>query len=443
LIIAQNEDELRATGGFISGAGLIVVDKGQLTQIDFQDANDVDAWSESPNGGAQLTKPYDSPPQAFRDLMLLDLFLFRDSNYWPDFPTSAEQAMALYSYGQDIPSLDGAFGIDQQFMELLLSATGPLQSPDTGEIINTNNIIESLQGAWTLQDGLKNRKAFLGSFALAIYDHIENNASSIDPLNFANIMSEALIDKHLQIYVQEQDSAAILADLGWDGRLIPPTDHDALFVVDTNVGYNKANYFIDRDISYEIELAQDGSGLANLAINHIHKSPETGEPCWQGTLQEYSDGAPYLDLTDKCYWNYQRIYVPEGSELITGPNHLVSADTWFGNYNWDRPTEEIQELPGYTTFTDFMLLPRASKITSEYRYYLPNSIIINDGDLNHYNLRLYRQAGAPKQRTQVAVTMPEGAELISASPEIIAREDNTLFFIVELENDIWISISYR
>ena len=130
--------------------------------------------------------------------------------------------MALYSYGQDIPTLDGAIGVDQQFLELLLSATGPIKSPDSGDIINSNNIIRSLQEAWTLQDGVGNRKAFLSIFAAAIYDHILNNTGAIDPINFINVMGKALNEKHLQIYVQDPNSAIMLADAGWDGRLLPP-----------------------------------------------------------------------------------------------------------------------------------------------------------------------------------------------------------------------------
>ncbi|MFN2187921.1 MAG: DUF4012 domain-containing protein, partial [Candidatus Promineifilaceae bacterium] len=90
LIMAQNEDEIRPTGGFISGAGLLVVEDGQILSISFGDANEVDDY---------LHKPYDFPPMPFNEIMGMDIFLFRDANYWPNFPESAESAMELYTRG--------------------------------------------------------------------------------------------------------------------------------------------------------------------------------------------------------------------------------------------------------------------------------------------------------------------------------------------------------
>ncbi|MGC8000595.1 DUF4012 domain-containing protein, partial [Salmonella enterica] len=54
LVVAQNDDELRATGGFISGAGVIAVENGRIASFDFKDAYQVDDWRN---------KPYDIPPE--------------------------------------------------------------------------------------------------------------------------------------------------------------------------------------------------------------------------------------------------------------------------------------------------------------------------------------------------------------------------------------------
>jgi hypothetical protein len=220
LIIAQNEDELRAAGGFISGAGLVEMDKGRISKLEFQDANLVDAWSAN----QVLTKPYGDPPQALAELMLLDLFLFRDANFWPDFTISAEKAMDLYSYGKSVPPMDGAIAIDQQFVKLLVSGTGPVLIPDSGEIVNETNAIESLQDAWTLEEGTGQRKAFLSVFAQAIRNRLENELSSADPIHLARQIGTALHDKDLQLHVRDPLTSAVLAEVGWDGRLLPPTD---------------------------------------------------------------------------------------------------------------------------------------------------------------------------------------------------------------------------
>jgi hypothetical protein len=208
------------------------------------------------------------------------------------------------------------------------------------------------------------------------------------------------------------------------------------------MGYNKANIFIQKDISYHVRLAEDGTAQADLTITHIHTGEDNGEPCWQGTLQEYRDKAQYQELADKCYWNYLRVYVPENSRLISGPQHIVPGETWFGGYDWDRPTEAFTELPGFTTFANFMLLPRASELTSHYEYNLPPTVTQEDGQLQRYQLRLYKQAGAPEQQVQVAVTLPAGSRLLSTQPEPSAQDADTIFFTINLDGDQLITVAY-
>lgn len=439
LIIAQNEDELRSTGGFFSGAGLVEVDKGRIVKLDFQDASSVDAWGDT----WVLTKPYGDSPKAFSELMLLDLYLFRDANFWPDFSVSAEKAMDLYSYGQSIPPLDGAIAFDQHFIKLLMASLGPVLIPDTGEIINENNIVASLQDAWTLDEGIRNRKDFLPVFAQAIRGRIENELSSIDPVYLAQQMSTALHDKDLQIAMRDPLASTILAEVGWSGRLEPPNDHDALMVVDNNFGYNKANIHVQSDMAYHIRLSDDGTAQADLTINHIHNGEDNGEPCWQGTNQDYRDKASYRDLAEKCYYAYLRVYAPENSQLISGPQHIVPAETWLGGYDWDRPTEVLDELPGFTTFANFILLPRSSELTSQYEYELPSTIVKKDGDLQQYRLRLYKQAGTPDQPVQIAVTLPPGAQIDSVSPEPSRQDNGTIYFTIDLDSDQSITVNFN
>ena len=54
LILAQNDDEIRATGGFISGVGLLRIDQGRITQLDFQDSYAVDDLSQ-PHAEPRIT----------------------------------------------------------------------------------------------------------------------------------------------------------------------------------------------------------------------------------------------------------------------------------------------------------------------------------------------------------------------------------------------------
>jgi hypothetical protein len=216
LIMAQNEDELRATGGFLTGAGLVTVENGRIADLRFRDSSDVDNIA---------AKPYDFPPQPLYDFMGLEIFVFRDANFWPDFPTSARKAMDLYAYGLDVEPLDGVIAIDQEFLRLLVEAIGPVPIPDSEQVINANNLLQILREARDIQEGQEvgewvlNRKAFLGGFAAAIRGKVETEFGSIDLPTLARNMSAAADRRHLSIYLRDPDAATALAATGWDGRL--------------------------------------------------------------------------------------------------------------------------------------------------------------------------------------------------------------------------------
>jgi len=440
LLIAQNEDELRPTGGFISSAGTLVVENGEILSLDMINANRVDNW---------LEKPYDSPPKPFNDYMGFDLFLFRDSNFWPDFPTTAEKAMDLYSYGQDQPALDGMIAIDQKFLQILLETTGPIYIQENDQTITPQNSINMLQDAWIIRDTASNsesisdRKAFIGIFALAIVDYIENNFSAIDPVALAQGMKTALESKHLQIYFRDEKAAAILNENNWNGRLANPTTQDFLAVVDTNMGFNKVNIYIERTIDYQIALNNESKGKAQLDITYNHTGQGTIDECIHYSFEAYQSGGKYLDMAENCYWSYLRVYVPMGSQLITGAEHHVPGNALRMGESINSVTGILNEQPGLTTWDNFLMIPYGQSVSSSYQYLLPQVTTMIDNDVKQYQLTIRKQAGTGSDSANISVILPTDAELIDANPKPSKIDGENIFFDIILDTDKIISVTYQ
>jgi hypothetical protein len=265
----------------------------------------------------------------------------------------------------------------------------------------------------------------------------------VDPLYLLHQLNQSLDQKDLQIYSQDPETAAILAANNWDGRLRGSDNGDVLMIVDTSMGYNKANFLVDRTATYDVQLLADGSSEALLEVTHTHRGEVSDEPCWQGVFDEYVAQAPYQALTEKCYWNYLRIYAPEGSVLLEGPQHLIPGETWFGGYDIKRATETLSEIPGFTTFASWMLLPQGEEINSQFHYILPGSVVQENGETSQYNLKILKQAGAHPHYMQVSVKVPAGKTVIDAFPMPTAVEVDTYFFALELDSDQTISLTYR
>ena len=442
LLLAQNEDEIRATGGFISGIGLLTLDNGNILGLDFQDASTYDAASLRTNSTA-----YDYPPQPLLDLMGSEYFLLRDANYWPDFPISAQKAIELYRIAQPEAQIDGVIAIDQQFIALLVEGTGPVEVAGSDITITGKNAVDSFRNAFNIKEGqtnaewFQNRKAFLSTFSSSIRQKIESEPASIDMVTMVRNMYIALNSRHLQLFMTDANITAILAELDWDGRLENPTGQDFLLVLDTNMGFNKTNLFIERATEYEVDLSTT-QPQAHVTVTYKHNSPNNDVPCSQ--LTSYNNAPTYLEVANQCYFNFLRIYAPANSQQQWATQHIIPAEMLISGVRWNQSGQEISEFTDFTTFTNFIMVPREQILTTEVSYSLPQTVVTSTTNEQTYRLFLRNQAGSQNESVTVSITLPDGATLLtSSSPTPPERDGRIVTFSLSLTEDTSISLTYQ
>lgn len=442
LVLAQNADELRPTGGFISGFALLRVDRGSILSLDFQDAYTIDNFQ----------KAYAFPPEQVNRFMGIELYTFRDSNFWPDFPISAEQAITLYQYQTDsTEQIDGVLALDQFFVELLVAAVGPIRVPELETVVNGNNVIRQMQAAWGTgeeeddtvdREWFQNRKSFMGSMVQAVQSKIINEPTSFDASVLVQNVLLALERKHLMLYVNDQEAADVLRSLGWDGAIDVPSKHDYLLPLDTNMGYNKANFVIDRSLTYQVTLDDAGNGTAALDMTYMHGGESFDPLCYQVVL--YRGQLQYRDLLDVCYYNYLRVYTPSGTELLNGSEHPAPAEWFVTEQAWIGSPTVQSDPSGLTVIDNFIVVPRGQTVTTSYRYSLPPNIVsdLEDGT-KRYQLTLAKQAGAKPQSAVVIINLPPGTTQVKSTPNPTGIAGNQLTFEVTLDRDVHFEVAYR
>ncbi len=434
LILAQNEDELRPTGGFISGAGLLRVNQGNLQTLTFGNAYLVDDYEN---------KPYDLPPEPLRRFLGMDLFLFRDANFWPDFSTSAEQAMNLYTYGQDV-KLDGVIAIDQHFIETLLSSTGPVIVPELKSTFNSNNVVDEMRNQWGPNDELQSdnakwigqRKEFMQPLARAIQDKILEDP---DLLGLGKVIFDAFEERHLQIFSADPEMNRILQELNWNGHMSPETGGDFVSVIETNIGFNKVNVLVEREIEYEVTFDTEGQGHAKLAIRYKNNG-QVHQDCEHGTF--YSATTRYEDLISDCYWNFLRVYVPLASTLHTSSQHPIQADSLLVRSEWNGQTRADVDIDGRKTiFENMLLIPVGEEAIAIFEYQLPGGVPQVVDGTHRYNLRFRKQAGTTNDSIKVVIKLPLGASVSEYSQNLRPLENGDLHYSGVLKTDLNLEIN--
>lgn len=436
LILVQNDDELRPTGGYISGAGVITIEQARIVKVSFLDAYHVDDY---------LNKSYPAPPAPLLDYMGSEIWLFRDANWSPDFPTSARQAAYFYEYGQDAPPVDGVIALNQRAVELLLVGLDKVYVPEATEPVTAANVRQFIQEAWNPDESsntsewILNRKEFIGQLAFAILQRIEDEPRSVSWMQVAKGLYRALNERHLMIVVKDADTKRALAQIGWDGSLRENTG-DYLMVVDANVGFGKVNSLISKRIDQRVTLNADGTASSELTLTYTHQGQREGIHCQPPP--PYTAGITYEALIHRCYYNYLRIYTPAGSVLQAATPHPAPGEYFILGKPIDGQAVTLSDEAGKAVFAQLFVVEYGQTLTTRFEYDLPQ-IVRSKGRQHNYTLLIQKQAGIATEPVSLTVILPPNADLLAATPLPQAIDDETLTFNLQLETDVVVEVTYR
>ncbi len=417
LLLTQNNHELRATGGFISGAGLVSVYKGRIIELTFKDSYAVD----------DLSRPHPPPPEPLYRYMGAGLLVFRDANWSPDFPTTARVVESIYQVDQGA-AVDGVVAVDLAALQGIMEALGPVALSAYGQQVNGGNVLDLLKRYWQAplatpsieasKEGgwWEHRKDFMADLLGAVVAKLESESGAISVSKLLLALKRQLDEKHILVYLHDQDAARLLADNNWDGRL-RSTDGDYLLVVDSNLGYNKVNSNVEEGIEYQLSAGQDGSFQGQTTVTYLNKSARGVDQCVHGS--EYGDS--YDDLMQGCYWDYLRLYVPQGSRLVEAQG-------------LDEPVEVSVEGDKRVFGAFFVLAPGEEREIS-FSYSMPPDIL----EGGRYSLLVQKQPGTLSHPLDVNLELP--VEVERAEPAPLVEQDNALKYQAHLVKDQTFTVS--
>jgi hypothetical protein len=301
LIMVQNRDELRPSGGFITAFGLLRLDEGHVTMLEIDDASPLN-----------YVKEVRKPPLPLEKILMAPYLVARDSNWSPDFPTAAREVQDMYLNATSVPT-DGVIAFDQGLVTRLLDLVGPLNLKDGSAPLTAQNVearmVEEKMKA-IVEGRPLDRKDFLAVMAPALVERMYAvRGQQVTAL--ASLIAQSMREGHLQVYVNEPAAEALVTRAGLDNAVNPGAG-DFVMPVDANLGYSKNDPYITRALRYTVNLTDLAVPTAEVNLQYTHTQAGT-EPCHMGVShsQTASDRGSYY--FSRCYWDYLRVFVPAGS----------------------------------------------------------------------------------------------------------------------------------
>ena len=305
LVVFQNSRELRPTGGFIGSYALMDLKDGSIEKIEIPAGGSYDL-----RGG--LNERIEAPEQ----LRLVNpRWEFQDANWFADFPTSA-QALTWFYEKSGGPTVDGVIAVTSNVMEDLLAAVGPVEMPEYGKTIDAENFhLETQKSVEIEYDKETNRpKQIISDMAPKLLKKLIDGGAKDMP-KLASAFGKALAAKDVQVWFRDAEAQTAAAGFGWTGELAPPKDGDFLAVIDTNIAGGKTDAAVKEDIRHETRIEESGAIVDTVTVTRTHT----------GRKGELFSGIKNID--------YLRLYVPQGSELLSaegfeapGAGYFLPAD---------------------------------------------------------------------------------------------------------------------
>lgn len=401
LFLLQNNTELRPTGGFIGTYGVIKVKDGEIASFTTDNVYNLDDRAKSLNV---------KPPAPLTKYSRVNRWLFRDSNWSPDFPTAAQEALSFYRReGGPERSLNGVIAMDPTFFQQLLTLTGPITIGKTE--FNSSNLVDELQFiTGYAYDGKKNvdttqRKEIIGVLGQTLIERVLKLPKEKYGKAWT-IFQQGVQEKHLLFWVANQTNQQTLEELGWAGAVQVPQG-DSLMVVDANLASLKSDPVVQRTITYAVDRDDEGL-VANLTIRYEN----TGKLTWKTTR----------------YRTYTRVLVPRGSTLLSSKGAMVDC-----NVKRDG-TVDVSEEAGHTTFAAFTCTELGASHELVLRYRLggsPNALL----DQGEYRLLVQKQPGTLAHALRVTVALDRELSYDGALPGTAKLEGQTFSDAATLRTD--------
>ena len=396
LILFQNNTELRPTGGFVGSYALADFSRGFLRDLKVEDVYYTDGQA----------KKNIIPPKELQHIT--PNWGMRDANWFVNFPDSARKVMEMYTENDGGPLVDGVLSITPDLILKILEITGPIELPEYGRTISSENFLAEIQEEVEYGDNREKPKQILVDFMPKFMEMLGRQDKE-KWLEIIKILVASVDQKHILAYFKNSSLEKAAIDNGFSGE-IKNTDGDFLMVVHSNVKGSKTDAVIDNSYELDSWVSEDGFVEHSLKIKRKHNGGKTK-----------------LGFYNRTNYDFVRVLVPEGSVLSE-----IKGD-YKANF---KPLIDYEESGGFVTDTDLENYEESSKESGKkvFSFWLKlepgqsQEVVLNyrtpigvsDGS---YTFLAQKQPGTESDEFKFIFQTPSGKRVTYKYPELDVQDD--------------------
>ena len=244
LVLAQNNSEVRSTGGMPGSLVTLVVNNGSISLGEFSSLVNMEGFdvpvSEEEKINLGMTIGTNAAQMTFT----------------PNFVRVGELAQGYWEQAGK-GTVDGVIGIDPVFLQRLLALTGGFQASDGETVDGTNAAQILLSGTyWKFGDDGAAQDEYFASVASAAFGHIMSNLGNAGITDLFDVFRQSAADGRLRVWMANEDEEALMSTLGLAGEMNSDSTKPVLGVYVNDSTVSKISW-------YASCYTQIGEGAAN------------------------------------------------------------------------------------------------------------------------------------------------------------------------------------
>ena len=306
LLVAENNVEIRARGGFGGSQGLITITDGKMEIGDFVSSISLDS--------ADALTVTDEEQTLFNGFTQHMGSYSGDAFYTPDFPRASELVSQMWQkkYGQTV---DGVVAMDPVFLQYLLGLVGGVTLPD-GTAVDGTNAATVLMHDVYWNYAVSETDAIFASVAGAAFDKIMGNIGNADMAQLVQVFQKGCGEGRFIVWMNDTQEEDAIKDMGLAADLsTDTTGTPTLGVYVNNYSFSKIDWYLNlnTDVGVGTQNA-DGSMVYQVTttLQNTLKSSEVS------SLPDYVANSVYENGTITDRGNERLgvyLYAPAGGTI--------------------------------------------------------------------------------------------------------------------------------